>query len=103
MNEDKGTRYRRAERTLRLVEVTAGTVVLGVLALSPVPTGLRTWSTGLLDTPASPAGAFVRHAVVAALLLTTSLALPALAAAPFALRRLYTLARRYLVPFTTPR
>jgi STE24 endopeptidase len=103
VNEDKGTRYRRAERTLRLVEVTTGTVVLGLLSLSPVPTGLRTWSTGLLDTPASPAGAFVRHAVVAALLLMTSLALPALAAAPFALRRLYTLARRYHVPFTTPR
>jgi STE24 endopeptidase len=103
VNEDKGTRYRRTARLLRVLETVAATSALGVLAISPVPAALRTWASGVLAGPAGPVRAFLADASVAALILGTSLAAAALAAAPFALRRQGALARRYNIPATTGR
>ena len=103
MNEDKGTRYRRTERLLRVLEVAAATAALGALAISPVPAALRTWGASALAGPLSPARAFLVSTSVAAMILGISLAVSALAAAPFALRRQGTLARRYNIPATTGR
>jgi STE24 endopeptidase len=101
VNEDKGTRYRRAERTLRALEVTAATAVLWAIAISPVPGMLRAAGEKAIGSAAGPVAAFSRDAGIAAAILAVSLALPALAASPLALRRQGDLARRYNVPVVT--
>lgn len=101
MNEDKGTRYRRAERGLRVLEVAAAALALVVLAVSPVPRALHVevvrlgGTFRLLDQP------LLVDAVAAVLILLACLAVSVIAAAPFALRRQGALARRYNVPVVT--
>ena len=101
MNEDKGTRYRRAERTLRALEVTAAATVLWVIAVSPLPGRLRALGEAAVGSVAGPLTVFSRDIGTAAAILAVSFALPALAASPLALRRLGHLARRYNVPVVT--
>jgi STE24 endopeptidase len=103
VNEDKGTRYRRAERTLRAFEVTAAAVILCAIAISPLPAMLRTVGDAAAGVAEGPVAAFARSTLVAAAILTISLALPALAASPLALRRQGRLARRYNLPAVTGR
>lgn len=105
VNEDKGTRYRRAERGLRLLEVTAAGVVVLAVACSPVPVAVAGWVRGLLrevalpaTTPDGAARTALIDAVAAATVLVVSLAAAAVAAAPFANRRHGALARRYNLP-----
>lgn len=97
MNEDKGTRYRRTERTLRVVEIAAAALALVLLAASPIPRGLRDWAEARLALSGSPVLPLVAEAGLAALLLGTSLAAAGLASAPFAMLRQGGLARRYHV------
>ena len=103
MNEDKGTRYRRAERTLRACEVTVATAVLCAVAISPLPRTLRILGDAAAGPAVGPVAAFAKDTAVAAAILAVGLALPALAASPLALRRLGSLARRYNLPVVTGR
>ena len=80
MNEDKGTRYRRAERTLRAFEVTVATAILCAVAVSPLPEMLRAIGDAAVGSTAGPVAAFAKDTGVAAAILAVSLALPALAA-----------------------
>lgn len=102
VNEDKGTRYRRAERGLRLLEVLAASVALVAVASSAAPAALagrmRSWAA----VAGTPATALLVDAVSAAAVLTLCLGAAGLAAAPFALRRQGTLARRYNLPAVSP-
>lgn len=102
MNEDKGTRYRRLERGLLLLEGAAGATALLSLACSGVPVRLRDLAASLGATAGVPPGA-LRVAVAALLLLALSLLVPAAAAAPFALRRHRHLAARFGLPGLTSR
>jgi len=103
VNEDKGTRYRRAERGLRVLEVAAATTALVGLAVSPLPDALRRRAMSAIGTPDSPAYGLLAETGAVALILLVCLAAPALAAAPFALRRQGALARRFNVPVVTGR
>ena len=103
MNEDKSTRYRRAERGLRVLEVVTATLALLALAVSPLPRLLRAWTLALAGPARSADRALLVDAAAAALILLTCLATAALAASPFALRRLGSLARRYNIPIVTGR
>ena len=98
MNEDKSTRYRRAERGLRLLEVAAATLALVALTASPIPAALRAWMAPTMDATVGVGRAPLLEMGAAAVILLTCLAVSALAAAPFALRRQGALARRYNVP-----
>lgn len=98
MNEDKGTRYRRAERGLRVLEAAAATLALVVLAVSPIPEGLRRLALSLAPPDGAPARALLAETLAAALILAVSLTVMVLAATPFARRRKGPLARRYNVP-----
>ncbi|BCS34541.1 hypothetical protein TBR22_A37690 [Luteitalea sp. TBR-22] len=103
MNEDKGTRYRRAERGLRLLEVTAAGVVLLAMACSPLPVAIARRVTGAAAlAPAAPLPGPLQG-LAAAAVIAASLALAALAAAPFANRRLGGLAARYNLPVVSAR
>jgi len=103
VNEDKGTRYRRAERTLRAFEVTVATAVLCAVAVSPLPRTLRALGDIAVGPAAGPMQIFAKDIAVAAAILAFSLALPAVAASPLALRRQGGLARRYNLPAVTGR
>ena len=102
MNEDKGTRYRRVERGLRVIEVAMASLTLGAFTLSPLPPVLRDAATRMLVTAGVAPGA-LRAAGVAATVLAVSLVLPALAAMPFAVRRLGPIALRFGAPPTPAR
>lgn len=97
MNEDKGTRYRRAERGLRVLEVAAAMLALVVLASSPIPRAVHARVMAVAGVPASSGHALLAETGAAAVILTISLAVAACAAAPFAVRRRGALARRYNV------
>lgn len=101
MNEDKGTRYRRAERGLRVLEVGAAGLALLALAVSPVPRALAARAMTLAGP--APSSTTVVSSAAAGLVLAVSLSSATLAALPFALRRRVTLARRYHAPATTAR
>jgi STE24 endopeptidase len=103
VNEDKGTRYRRAERGLRVLEIAAATIALVALALSPIPDALRRWTVSFIGPTSVPGYESIGDGAAAAVILLACLALPALAAAPFALRRQGALARRYNIPVVTGR
>ncbi len=97
MNEDKGTRYRRAERRLRLIEAIGAGVALVSLALTPLPAYLHEWVSGALR-PTSPLTTLIVETLAAAVVLVTCIAVSLLAAAPAALQRGNVLARRYRMP-----
>jgi STE24 endopeptidase len=101
VNEDKGTRYRRAERGLRVLEIAAAMAALVALAMSPIPASLRRWAGVVIGSSSTAGHALLAEVSGAALILLVSLAVSALAAAPFALRRQGALARRYNVPVVT--
>jgi STE24 endopeptidase len=102
VNEDKGTRYRRAERTLRVLEVTAATAVLGLVAISPLPGWLRTLDgRSLSQVHPSLVATGLNDLLPAACILAVSLAGAALGAAPFAMLRQGSLAGRYNLPTVT--
>jgi STE24 endopeptidase len=101
VNENKGTRYRRAERTLRVCEVAVATVVLCAIAISPLPRTLRALGDALVGAGAGSTEVMAKDIAIAAAILAVSLALPAIAASPLALRRQGSLARRYNLPAVT--
>lgn len=103
MNEDKGTRYRRSERGLRVLEIAAATVALVALALSAAPDALGRFAVSAIGMPDSAGYAGIADAAAAVLILLACVGVCALAAAPFALRRQGALARRYNIPVVTGR
>ena len=89
---------------MRAFEVTAAAAILCAVAISPLPAMLRALGDAAVGPPAGPGrGHSRRTPVVAAAILAVSLALPALAASPLALRRQGRLARRYNLPAVTGR
>lgn len=100
MNEDKGTRYRRAERALRALEVAAAAVALAVAAMTPLARLTRDLTRALVArAPWSIDG--IEVGVTAAAVLAATLLWPLAASLPFALRREGALARRFGVPSRT--
>ena len=95
VNEDKSTRYRRAQRGYRIAEVVASTAVFSALTASPLPLVLRQGITAVVP---SQVPLPVLHALVAALVLSTTLVVAGLASLPLARVRLGPLARRYGQP-----
>lgn len=87
MNEDKGTRYRRAERALRTLEVVACATALTGVALS----GLARTVAARVSPVFAPSAVLASTALVAVVCM-----------APFAIRRRGVLARRYGLPVASP-
>jgi STE24 endopeptidase len=103
VNEDKGTRYRRAERGLMLLEVAAAGAVVLAVACSPAPVAIAARiraASGLDAARMDPPG--VLDGLMAAAVLAVTLGLAGLAAAPFANRRHGVLASRYNLPVVSP-
>ncbi len=97
MNEDKGTRYRRVERGLRVIEIAASVIALAVLTLGSLPLALRDGAARVFDHLGLPAGV-PRDTATAVVVLGATLLVPALAGLPFALRREGPIARRFGLP-----
>ncbi|MGI8671694.1 MAG: M48 family metalloprotease [Luteitalea sp.] len=100
MNEDKGTRYRRLERRLLLIEIAAAAAALLSLACSAAPVRVRAAVQALGETMAIPPGP-ASTVVTAAALLAIGLLTPALAAGPAAWVRQRHLAPRFGLPEIT--
>ncbi|HTV01551.1 MAG TPA: M48 family metalloprotease [Luteitalea sp.] len=94
MNEDKGTRYRRAERRLRLLETLAAAAGLLLVAASPVARTIAHVATLASRALHVPAGLPTQIVAAAGVLAVTVLAGLALSL-PFAIRRVGALARHY--------
>jgi STE24 endopeptidase len=101
VNEDKGTRYRRAERALRVIEVTVAAGVLVVVSLTPLARLTRDVAQSLIARSAWPLDG-VAAGLTGAAVIAAVLTWPVAASLPLALRREGELARRFGVPSLTP-
>ena len=101
MNEDKGTRYRRAERALRAIEVAAAAATLAAVTLTPLARVVRDVAVVACRRVGLPSGlpadAVVATAVIGAVLLPSLLA-----SLPFTIRREFGLAGRFGLPTRRP-
>ena len=101
MNEDKGTRYRRAERRLRLLETLGAAAGLLLVAASPVARTIAHVATLISRALHVPSGLPTQIVTAAGVLAVTILAGLALSL-PFAIRRVGALARHYGARVTPP-
>jgi STE24 endopeptidase len=101
VNEDKGTRYRRSERGLRVLEAVAAATGVLLVATTPVARGVARAGALAAAATHTPSG-LPTQMLVAVIVLAVTVLVALTLSLPFAVRRTGALARRYGARVTPP-